>query len=48
MDRKMQAKIILEELREEYSVPFYFEEDALQGIEKGLLRIEKEGREYDG
>ncbi len=47
MDMRTQAQIILEELRAEYSFPFCFDEDAIRGIEKGLVRIER-GEVYDG
>ncbi len=46
--RKKQARIILAELNREYEIPSYLEDDALRGIERGLLRLEKEGRFRDG
>lgn len=46
--RRKQARIILAELNREYEIPSYLEDDALRGIERGLLRLEKEGRFKDG
>lgn len=43
MSKREQAKIILEELDKEYSVPYYLEDDVIRGIVSGLCRIEKEG-----
>lgn len=42
MNKMEQAKIILEELDKEYSVPHYLEDDVIRGIISGLCRIEKE------
>ncbi len=44
MSKKEQARIILEELNQEYFVPDYLEEDVIRGIMAGLRRIEKEDR----
>ena len=46
--RRKQARIILGELYKEYEIPSYLEDDALRGIERGLLRLEKEGRQQEG
>ena len=46
--RQKQARIILAELNKEYEIPSYLEDDALRGIERGILRLEKEGRQKDG
>lgn len=43
MSKREQARIILEALNEEYSIPYYLEADVLRGIVAGLIRIEKEG-----
>lgn len=43
MSKQEQARIILEELNEEYTIPCYMEDDVIRGIVAGLVRIEKEG-----
>lgn len=45
MSKKEQARIILEELDKEYSVPYYLEDDVIRGIVFGLCRIERGGGE---
>lgn len=47
MSKREQAKIILEELDKEYSIPYYLEDDVIRGIVSGLCRIEKEGAEIE-
>lgn len=47
MSKREQAKIILEELDKEYSVPYYLEDDVIRGIVSGLCRIEKEGSKLE-
>ena len=47
MNKMEQAKIILEELGKEYSVPHYLEDDVIRGIISGLCRIEKEGSKIE-
>lgn len=45
MSKGEQARIILEELDKEYSVPYYLEDDVIRGIVSGLCRIEREDME---
>lgn len=47
MSKREQAKIILEELDKEYSIPHYLEDDVIRGIISGLCRIEKEGSKLE-
>lgn len=44
MKLEEQARIILEELDKQYTIPTYMEEYAIKGITAGLKRIEKEER----
>ena len=45
MSKDKQAKIILEELNKQYTIPAYMEKFVLKGIIAGLNRIEQEGKE---
>ena len=45
MSREEMARIILEEINEEYTISTYLEDDVLKGIIAGLKRIEKKGAE---
>ena len=45
MSIKEKARIILESLNEEYSIPSYMEDDVIRGIVAGLIWIRKEGGE---
>lgn len=48
MSKREQAKIIMEELDKQYTIPAYMEEDAIKGIIAGLKRIEQEGAAENG
>lgn len=47
LTKQEQARIIMEEVNEEFTIPGYMEDDVIRGILKGLTRIEKEGRAYE-
>lgn len=46
MSKDKQARIILEELNEQYTIPAYMEKFVLKGIIAGLNRIKQEGAEH--
>lgn len=44
-EKEKQARIILEELNKQYTIPTYMEAFAIKGIVAGLKRIENEKKE---